>query len=100
MKISLLGPPLDAPLQEAEYRQVFAAMTEGADVLLVNDQNEHLTNRRLIVELAQQARLPAIYSYHDFTDIGGLMAYGVDQTDMARHAADQVGLILKGAKPG
>jgi putative tryptophan/tyrosine transport system substrate-binding protein len=101
MKISLLGPPLDAPLQEAEYRRVFAAMEqEGADALIVNDQNENTTNRQVIVGLAAKARLPAIYPYSYFTDVGGLMAYGVDPQGMARHAADQVDLILKGTKPG
>ncbi|HEV2547841.1 MAG TPA: ABC transporter substrate-binding protein [Stellaceae bacterium] len=101
MKISLLGPPLDAPLQEAEYRRVFAAIEqEGADALMVNDQVENSTNARLIVELAAKARLPAIYPFAEFTGVGGLMAYGVDPLDMARHPADQVELILKGTKPG
>jgi putative tryptophan/tyrosine transport system substrate-binding protein len=101
INISLIGPPLADALQEAEYRRVFAAMTqEGADALVVSDQAEHLTNRSLIVELAATARLPAIYAYRDFTDIGGLMAYGADTRDMWRHTAGQVDQILKGTKPG
>jgi putative ABC transport system substrate-binding protein len=101
MNISIIGPPLDPPLNEAEYRRVFAAMTEaGVDALLVGDQSEHFTNRRLIVELAEAARLPAIYPLPGFVDVGGLMAYGPDLVEIWRHAAEQVDQILKGAKPG
>ena len=99
--ISLIAPLLDAPFDETAYRRAFATMAQqSADALLVSDQPENLTNRRLIVELAEQARLPTIYPYHDFTDVGGLMAYGVELSDIMRHAADQVDEIFKGAKPG
>ena len=101
MGMSLLGPPLTAPFQEAEYRRVFAAMVqEGADALLVSGQMENTTNRRLIVELAEKYRLPAIYTWRDFTEIGGLLAYGADLQDVSRHAAEQVDQIFKGTKPG
>ena len=101
IKVSLVGPPLDTPLTEAEYRRVFAAIVrEGADALSVASQNENLTKRRLIVELAEKARLPAIYAYREYIDIGGLMAYGPDNQDVYRHAADQVDQILKGTKAG
>jgi putative ABC transport system substrate-binding protein len=100
IKISLIGPPVEAPFQEAEYRHVFVAMgQEGADALVVSGESQHLTNRRLVVELAEKARLPAIYPYREFTDIGGLMAYGADPADINRHAADQVDQVLKGRKP-
>jgi putative ABC transport system substrate-binding protein len=101
IKISLIGPPLESPLREAEYRRVFAAMTQaGADALVVANQSELLTDRRLILKLAENARLPAIYPDRDFAEIGGLMAYGVELQDVFRHAAEQVDQILKGAKPG
>jgi putative ABC transport system substrate-binding protein len=44
--------------------------------------------------------LPAIYPWREFTEFGGLMAYGVDLQDIYRHAADQVDQILRGEKPG
>jgi putative ABC transport system substrate-binding protein len=101
LKISLIGPPLAAPIQEAEYRRVFDAMAQaGAGALLVSGQPENTTNSRLIVELAAATRLPACYPYLEFAALGGLMAYGVDLPDMCRHAADQVNQILKGEKPG
>jgi putative ABC transport system substrate-binding protein len=100
LKITLLGPPLDAPFQEREYRRLFAAIAdERADALYVSGQPENYTNRRLIVQLAEESRLPAIYQYRYFTEIGGLMAYGPDLGDLFRHAADQVVQILKGINP-
>ena len=56
---SLGGP--DAPIDGAEYRRVFAALVqERADAILVNEEVENITNRNLIVELADENRLPAI----------------------------------------
>jgi putative ABC transport system substrate-binding protein len=99
-QLSLIGPPLSAPFKEAEYRRVFAAIAkENAHGLVVGGQSENYAHRRLIVELARKARLPAIYSYREFVEVGGLMSYGPDLADMYRHAADQVDEILKGTKP-
>jgi putative ABC transport system substrate-binding protein len=101
MNISLVGPPIDAPFQEAEYRRTFAAIAErSADALIVNSQSENLINRRLIVDLAEEYRLPAIYYYREFAAIGGLMVYGADLADIPRRVADQEAQILRGTKPG
>jgi putative ABC transport system substrate-binding protein len=101
MGISLIGPPLVAPLQEAEYRRVFKAMLQGrADALIVSDAPEHLTYRRLIVELAASSRLPTIYPYREQAEVGGLMAYAPDLLDVYRRAAGYVDQILKGTKAG
>ena len=100
MKISIIGPPLDPPFDEAGYRRVFEAMMqEGVDALVVPDQPEHFTKRRLIVGFAEKARIPAIYPSRVFADVGGLMAYGVDIRDLYRHAAEQVDQVLNGTKP-
>jgi putative tryptophan/tyrosine transport system substrate-binding protein len=101
MGISLIGPPLDAPLLEAEYRRVFDAMLQGrADALIVSDAPEHFTYRKLIVELAATGGLPAIYPYHEQAEVGDLMAYGPDLLDVYRRAAGYVDQILKGTKAG
>jgi putative ABC transport system substrate-binding protein len=99
-KLSLIGPPLSAPFQEAEYRRVFAAIAkEKADGLVIGGQSENYAHRRLIVELAEKTRLPAIYSYREFVEVGGLMSYGPDLAEIYAHAADQVDQILKGTSP-
>jgi putative ABC transport system substrate-binding protein len=50
--------------------------------------------------LAAKNRLPAAYPQREFVDAGGLMAYGANFVDVARHAATYVDRILKGTKPG
>ena len=54
------------------------------------------------VEITSQAarrRLPAVYAYHFFAVLGGLLSYGVDLTDNFRRAASYADRILKGEKP-
>jgi putative ABC transport system substrate-binding protein len=56
-------------------------------------------HRSLIITLAAQLRLPAVYPFRLFVTGGGLMAYGPDVTDQYRRAASYVDRILKGEKP-
>ena len=56
--------------------------------------------RAHIVSLTALRRVPAIYLQRSFVENGGLMAYGVDQTEQWRLAATYVDRILKGEKPG
>ena len=56
-------------------------------------------NARAIAELALKQKLPAIGHFRGFAELGGLMAYGVDQDNQLRRAAIYVDRILKGAKP-
>jgi putative ABC transport system substrate-binding protein len=56
-------------------------------------------HRRLTVELAARYRVPAISWERYFTEIGGLMSYGVDNKSIFRQAAIYIDRVLKGAKP-
>jgi putative tryptophan/tyrosine transport system substrate-binding protein len=99
--MSLVGPLLEGTIDESEYRRVFKVMTEErADALIVSDQVEHTTNSRLIIELAEQSRLPALFPYRFFAEQGGLIAYGMGTADINRRAAGYIARILQGAKPG
>ena len=89
----------DGPLQETEYRRAFAAMEQGVDAVIVSEQLENWKYRELIIDLAEKARLPAIYPFHAFVEHGGLIAYGIDLPDLGRRAADAVDQILKGSDP-
>jgi len=99
--ISLLGPPLESPIRQQEYRRAFEAMAkEHADALIVSDQGEHNAYRRLIVDLAQTASLPTVYPYRAFVEIGGLVSYGPSHAAVYRRAAGYVDRILQGENPG
>ena len=52
----------------------------------------------LIVKLAAQHGLPAVYFERAFVAAGGLMSYGPDLVDQFRRAAGYVDQILKGGK--
>src|SRR5262245_18940875 len=56
-------------------------------------------HRDLIVTLAAQHKLPAIYYERAFVAAGGLVSYGADYIDQYRRAAGYVDRILKGEKP-
>ena len=56
-------------------------------------------NKDVIIRLAVEHRLPAIYPSREFVDAGGLMTYGVNYPDLYRRAATFVDKIFKGAKP-
>jgi putative tryptophan/tyrosine transport system substrate-binding protein len=99
--LMLVGAPMGDPIQEAEYRQVFGLMgRDRVQAIVVGDNPENFTFRRVIVELATQARLPAIYAYRESTEVGGLVSYGADIADLSRRLAGYVDRILKGANPG
>jgi ABC-type uncharacterized transport system substrate-binding protein len=57
------------------------------------------THRDLIITLAAQHKLPAVYSNPVFVTGGGLISYGPDRIDQYRRAAGYVDRILKGEKP-
>ena len=92
---------IDVSLLEVDpssIRRAFAEMPQQLDALLVGQILYRY--RQLIPELAEQARLPAIYPYREFVEAGGLIAYAPDFTDLARRFAEQVHEMLNGAKPG
>jgi putative tryptophan/tyrosine transport system substrate-binding protein len=99
--LTLIGALLDDPIQEAEYRRAFVAMVrERVEALVVGDFGENYAHRQLIVELAAQSRLPTIYPFRAFVDVGGLIAYSVDVSDLFRRVAGYIDRIFKGANPG
>jgi putative ABC transport system substrate-binding protein len=79
----------------------FAAMTrQRPDGFVILQDTVTASNRKEIVDLAANARLPAIYQVSEFVDIGGLMSYGLNRVGQYRRTAVYVDRILRGAKPG
>jgi ABC-type uncharacterized transport system substrate-binding protein len=58
-----------------------------------------LSTQTEVTSLAARYRLPAVYPYRQFTELGGLLSYGFDRLDNFRRAAGYVDRILKGEKP-
>ena len=84
----------------ADLEQSFdAASHQHADALVIGSDTIMQTNQSLVVRLATAHRLPAIYTFRDFVEAGGLVSYGVSLPDLFRRAADYADKILKGAKP-
>jgi len=75
------------------------AKGEGAQALITTTGEHINTQLRRVLDFAAKNRLPAIYHYSEFVEVGGLMSYGPDNADVWRRAADFVDKILKGAKP-
>jgi putative ABC transport system substrate-binding protein len=97
LKAALLG----SAFNEAEYQRVFRSMEQDrADALLVSHEAEHFTYRATIIELAAKDRIPTMYAYREFVQVGGLMAYSIDQVEIYRHLANLIDKIFRGANPG
>ena len=58
-----------------------------------------LSTQTEVTSLAARYRLPAVYPYRQFTELGGLLSYGFDRLDNYRRAATYADRILKGANP-
>jgi putative ABC transport system substrate-binding protein len=76
----------------------FAQQPNGALIVVPNALT--IGHRNLVIALAKQYRLPAVYPYRFFTASGGLISYGINLPDVYRQAASYVDRILKGAKAG
>jgi len=90
--LDVLGPKdIETAFREARKGRADAVLVLRGPVL--NSQ------RTQVVELAVKSRLPATYPQSEYVENGGLMSYGVSETDLFRRAATYVDKILKGAKP-
>jgi len=105
--IEAAAPSFGAQLTRANVRDAadiervisaFAQPPNGA--LIVAPNGVTIFHRDLIIALAAQYRLPAVYPYRFFAASGGFISYGVDLPDLYRQAAFYVDRILRGAKPG
>jgi len=98
--VALIEVVFDGKIDETEYQRVFSAFEQDRpDALIVSEFSVHFTNRATIVELAAKHRLPAIYAFRDFVEIGGLMAYSPDFPEVGRSVGHQMDQILSGTNP-
>ena len=91
---------LGAAINPDEYERAFETMRAGGvDSVIVGQQQENVTHRQLIADLAARHRLPAVYPYREFAEAGGLLAYSVDQIELWRAAGTYIARVLAGEHP-
>jgi putative tryptophan/tyrosine transport system substrate-binding protein len=90
-----------APVRNgSELESIIAAQAREPNGGLIAMPDSFTDAHRVeITSLAARYRLPAIYPFRFFAEVGGLLSYGVDRTDNFRRAAKYVDRILKGEKP-
>ena len=70
------------------------------DAFLVPADTFLVSQRSHIAQFAIENKLPSIYTFREYIEAGGLIAYTPNYNDLFRRAASYVDKILKGAKPG
>lgn len=98
LKLALLELPSQMAPQALE-RVFKTAAEERVNAIIPTAGRQTLGARKPIAELAIKYRLPVIYQEQEFVEVGGLMSYGPDYSDLYRRAAYFVDKILRGAKP-
>jgi putative ABC transport system substrate-binding protein len=95
-----LGVQLEAvPVRGADDFDSALKALRGIDGLLHADTPLFTTHRARLAEVVARSRLPTIFAFRGYVDVGGLMSYGADQPDLYRRAAMYIDKVLKGAKP-
>jgi putative ABC transport system substrate-binding protein len=77
--------------------QAFAGVPDSG--LIIPPDVFTVSHSPLIIQLAAQHRLPAVYAFGYLVVAGGLMSYGTDRVDEMRQAASYIDRILRGDKP-
>jgi putative tryptophan/tyrosine transport system substrate-binding protein len=80
-------------------RDVLSFARSGDGGLIITASALAVVHRELIIALAAQNKLPAVYYRRLFVTMGGLISYGYIAADHFRRAATYVDRILKGEKP-
>jgi putative ABC transport system substrate-binding protein len=91
--------PVDLRDLEEFQRSLTAFASEPNGGLIVPQSALAAVRRDLIIKLAAQQALPAVYGGREFVTSGGLISYGPVTIDLFRQAASYVDRILKGEKP-
>ena len=92
---------IPSPVRDrSELQSVIAAQArEPNGGLIVMPDSSMDAYRVEITSLAARYRLPAVYPFRFFAEVGGLLSYGIDRSVNFRRAAAYVDRILKGEKP-
>jgi putative ABC transport system substrate-binding protein len=90
------APVHDVSDLEAIFAEEARRLNSGVIIMPDGFMNVH---RAEVVSLAARYRVPTVYPWRYFTELGGLLSYGNEQRDSFRLAATYADRILKGEKP-
>jgi putative tryptophan/tyrosine transport system substrate-binding protein len=97
LAIELVPSPVENVADIEHTIESFARVPKGG--LVLPPDTTTISQRQVIVALADRHRLPAVYALRAFVVAGGLMSYNTDRREMYRQTASYVDRILRGANP-
>ena len=84
-----------------EIDEAFTRMIEDhTQALIILTDVLTAAHQKKLADLALANRLPAMFGFREFTEMGGLISYGASTPELWRRAASYVDKILKGSSPG
>ena len=96
----LVAVQVEEPIDEVRLRRAFRIMIEeGADAIVVSNSPVLAAFREVVTSLAREFRIPAVYPYSSYVEVGGLLSYGPNFNELGRHAAQQADQIFRGTIP-
>jgi putative ABC transport system substrate-binding protein len=93
---AIAAPVRDLAALETVIAELAGKSNSG---LIIMPDSFLIAHRAAVTSLAARHRVPAVYPYRHFTEVGGLLSYGNDQLDNYQRAASYADRILKGEKP-
>ena len=85
---------------ESEIDAAFAALVgQHVGGLIIAGDPFITTRRNQVVALAVRHAIPVMYADRNWTEAGGLISYGINNSAVLSHVGSYVGKILKGANP-
>jgi putative ABC transport system substrate-binding protein len=99
---SLLGRQLKVvnASSERDFDTALATLAQlRAEALFVIPDVYFTSRREVLVALVARHGIPTMYPFREFTELGGLMSYGINFVEAFRHVGIYTGRILKGEKP-
>jgi len=99
--VQLQSVQVPRPVRSDEIERSMLAVRQGrAEALVLAPGGFTIANRKRIIALATENRIPVVSAWRVFSDDGALLSYGPNLPEMAHRIASYVDKVLKGARPG
>jgi putative ABC transport system substrate-binding protein len=98
--IQLQSVEVPRPVRPDEIEKTLQAVRQGqAQALVLAPGGFTIANRRRIIALATESRIPVVSAWRIFSDDGALLTYGPNLVEIAGRIALYVDKVLKGSRP-